>query len=144
MGAQSALDDLTQETFVRAWKNRDTIRSAEAEKAWVFKIALHAFYDFKKRKDSSWEELAENAVYLDEESESRVENRLDALKALSVLSLNQRLVCLLFYIEGFTVGEIAEMESIPEGTVKTRLMKARELMQAALEVKERSYAKSKA
>ncbi len=132
LGARSALDDLVQETFVRAWIKRESLRDVAAEKAWIFQIALHGFYDWTRRKDSHWQDLTEAEHPTTLGSARQIESRMDADTALRSLPIEQRTVCLLFYIEEFSVAEIARLEKVPEGTVKTRLMKAREKMQALL------------
>ncbi|MHA1127824.1 MAG: RNA polymerase sigma factor [Alphaproteobacteria bacterium] len=45
----------------------------------------------------------------------------------------QRIAVALFYIEGFSIAEIATVQEVPAGTVKTRLMHARRKLRDALE-----------
>ncbi len=56
--------------------------------------------------------------------------------AIMALREELRLVIVLHYVEGFQVTEIAQMLKIPEGTVKSRLSRARTALRAALEKKE--------
>jgi RNA polymerase sigma-70 factor (ECF subfamily) len=55
--------------------------------------------------------------------------------ALDRLPENLRLPVLLFYMEGFSVGEIAGMLKVPSGTIKWRLSKARKLLKDELSEK---------
>ena len=55
-------------------------------------------------------------------------------RALATLPVEQRTAMALFYIDDFTVAEIAVALSVPAGTIKTRLMHARRKMRAALEL----------
>lgn len=53
-------------------------------------------------------------------------------QAIAALPADQRLSAHLFYIEGFTLTEIAEVQQVPVGTAKTRLFHARRKLKAAL------------
>jgi RNA polymerase sigma-70 factor (ECF subfamily) len=128
LGARASLDDLTQETFLRAWKNLDDLREPSAAKAWLLRIALHRFYDQGRKKALPLSHFEESAISETSSSAARADARIDVERALAELPLEQRSVCLLFYVEELSISEIAKIVDIPEGTVKTRLMKAREKM----------------
>ncbi|MBH5322057.1 RNA polymerase sigma factor [Aurantiacibacter sediminis] len=53
-------------------------------------------------------------------------------QAIATLPDDQRLAAHLFYVEGFTLAEIAEVQGVPQGTAKTRLFHARRKLKAAL------------
>lgn len=60
---------------------------------------------------------------------------VDALairQALAALPLDQRLAAQLFFVEGLTLAEIAEVQAVPVGTAKSRLFHARQKLKAAL------------
>jgi RNA polymerase sigma-70 factor (ECF subfamily) len=133
LGARANLDDLTQETFLRAWKYREDLREPAAAKAWLLRIALHRFYDQGRKKSHPTSPLEESEIAGTEASAARADARIDAERALEELPLEQRSVCLLFYLEDLSVAEIAEIVGVPEGTVKTRLLKAREKMKLVFE-----------
>uniref|UniRef100_UPI003A8EF909 RNA polymerase sigma factor n=1 Tax=Maricaulis sp. TaxID=1486257 RepID=UPI003A8EF909 len=61
-------------------------------------------------------------------------DRRPLARALATLPVEQRTAMALFYIDDFTVAEIAVALSVPAGTIKTRLMHARRKMRAALEL----------
>lgn len=136
LGARASLDDLTQETFMRVWANREKLPELQSPKAWILKIALHQFYDLKKRKSSQSTDEFDEVFHAAPARES-LDARLDAEKALLTLPLEQRSVCILHYLEDLTVVEIAHALEIPEGTVKTRLMKSRERMLAVFSPEKR-------
>lgn len=61
------------------------------------------------------------------------EQAAELRRAMAALPPEQRAAIALFYVEGFSVGEIAEAVRIPEGTVKTRLFHARRALRRQLE-----------
>jgi RNA polymerase sigma-70 factor (ECF subfamily) len=140
--SSASLDDLVQETFIRAWKSRETLRDERAERAWLYRIAIRLFYDSLRVKDSQWSPLDDEVLSMSTTSEPLHEDKIDAEAALRSLPPAQRTACLLHYIEGFSTAEIAEIEDIPEGTVKTRLMKARERLRQWMEAPRKGEARN--
>jgi RNA polymerase sigma factor (sigma-70 family) len=60
------------------------------------------------------------------------EDALAIARAMAGLSPDQRLAAQLFFVEGLTLAEIAEVQQVPEGTAKSRLFHARRRLKAAL------------
>lgn len=58
-------------------------------------------------------------------------------QAMAALPPDQRLAAQLFFVEGLTLAEIAEVQAVPEGTAKSRLFHARRRLKAALSGDER-------
>lgn len=67
------------------------------------------------------------------EDEAAPENSSELYEAVMGLEQKYRLPVVLYYIEGFRTAEIAAMLRLPEGTVKTRLRRAREILRKELE-----------
>lgn len=138
-------EDLTQETFLRVYKNRSAIDSARNVKSWLYTIATNAAYDwFRKKKhipelfvidddEAGFETADDNDTYKNIENADAVERALGRLKP------EYRTCILLYYYEQFSYEEIASQLALPVNTVKTHLRRAKQ--QLALEIKkDSSYA----
>jgi RNA polymerase sigma-70 factor (ECF subfamily) len=137
-------EDLTQETFVKAWKNLGKFDKNKKFKTWLFTIAKNTTFDWLKRKKE-----IPFSNFVDEEGESWLENvadenilpdeilaRVDLAKELDAILQKlppyYRAVLLLHYKEDFSLHEIAEILGEPYNTIKSRhrrgLGKLRELL----------------
>ena len=119
-------DDVIQETLISAYKNFDKLNEKKYFSSWITRILINKCYDFlKNRKKITYlnEEIerAENIGYYD-----RYKEESDVERILNLISPDLKLVTVLFYYDEFSVKEIAEMINIPEGTVKSRLARARD------------------
>ena len=109
-------EDAVQECILKAWEKRDSLKSDAAFKAWVTRILVNECYDICRRSS--------RLVVMDELPESVApENTEDRELRDLIMEMDDiyRLPILLFYVEGFSIREIAKMLQIPEGTVKSRL-----------------------
>lgn len=118
--------DAIQETLISAYKSFNTLENEEYFKSWITRILINKCYDIiKKNKKVTYInnqlEISENASYYDiYKDESLLECVLNQIEP------DLRLATVLYYYDGFSVKEIAEMLNIPEGTVKSRLSRARD------------------
>jgi RNA polymerase sigma-70 factor (ECF subfamily) len=138
-------EDVTQEVFVKAFKNIRSYDGRAAVSTWLFKIASNLCVDRARRRKRRSE-----AVSLDAGPESALLEPSDATwdpeshavaidmraaldVAIAALSEKLRPVLLLHDVEGLDYKQIADALGIPLGTVKSRLFLARGHLQAALE-----------
>lgn len=128
----SHLNDLTQEVFVRVWRNLSKLKTPETFSAWIYRIAINVAQD-ALRERSRLPLLA-----LAEEPESTLDVAKDVeqtqLVRLVLMSLDfaHRSVLVLHELEGMTEQDIANALNIPLGTVKSRLFHARAKARALL------------
>lgn len=126
---QSDCEDAIQEALLRAWKNRHQLRDMEHFRSWLCRITANACQDVLRKRQHE-------GVYYD----AMVDNQPASIDleqmvlrdALSTLSPEVRVCMTLYYLDGIPVREVAQTLEIPEGTVKTRLMKGREKMSKIL------------
>ncbi|MBU6414660.1 sigma-70 family RNA polymerase sigma factor [Patescibacteria group bacterium] len=130
-------EDITQEAFVRAWRNLKTFDRQRSFKTWIFSIAKHAALDVLKKKktipfsefeteDSSnaiSDTLADSAPLPDALLEKADIARMVA-SAVEKIALSYRTVLFLRYNDHFTFKEIAESLGEPLNTVKSRHRRA--------------------
>ena len=128
--------DAIQETLISAYKNFNSLKEKKFFSTWITRILINKCYDIiKKNKKISYineqMEQPENASYYDiykeESSLERVLNSIDQ---------DLKLVTVLYYYDEFSIKEISEMINIPEGTVKSRLSRAREKIYEILKMEE--------
>lgn len=118
-------EDIAQDSMIRAWRKRNTLRNSEARKSWLGTIVRNeAMREFARRRPdpSDTLELAHGSE--DERVLATVE-RADLHAALDRLNQRDRQLVRLRYDEDMTQEAIAHRLGIPLGTVKVRLHRVR-------------------
>jgi len=147
-GNAAAADDLTQETFISAWKHLKNFRGDSSLKTWLLRIAankVRSYWRWKKlrawvglgRRDEDGEEPALEEILPDAPSgrpeqaalAADLERRVQA--AISALPPRQREVAAL-KAQGLSGEEIAGVLGMAEGTVKAHWFEARKKLEASL------------
>lgn len=123
-------EDLTQETFMRAWRFLDNLKDERKAKGWLFttvrrELARH-FERYQPRFDD---------VELDElpGSCSTAPEVLVVRRAIAALPLTYREPLVLQVLGGYSGNEIAGILELPRATVNTRLFRARQKLRGILE-----------
>ncbi len=125
-------EDLVQETFLRAWRAQENLRTAAAARAWLYTILRNEqarLYERQRpelRDPGSLTELPHRGY--DTSTEAFVLRR-----ALSGLHLDYREPLLLQVVGGFSCEEIGALLDLKTNAVLTRLFRARKALRAALE-----------
>jgi RNA polymerase sigma-70 factor (ECF subfamily) len=132
---REAAADAVQEAFFSAFRNLDRFRGGSF-RAWVARIALNAATDvlrLRKRRPAEpypeWEDEAwQPAADPEHDPEVQVARRARSqvlAAALAAITDDQRRAILLFDVEGFDYGEIADITAVSLGTVKSRIHRGR-------------------
>ncbi len=120
-------EDILQEVFLRYMKVWENMQSENHVKAMLIRITVNCSNSLKT---SAWfkktEPLDENIAYTDSPNESNV------LTEVLKLPLKYRTAVHLYYYQGFSVNEIAEILKINPSTVKTHLSRGREMLRKTL------------
>jgi RNA polymerase sigma-70 factor, ECF subfamily len=139
--------DLSQETFVKAWRALPKFEGNSAFFTWLYRIAHNTAYDFLRSKknqpllefdDITAGSIAVGAVTTPHQDESPDERLMHSelgkkiQSALAQLSPDHRAVVVLKEIDGLSYQEIAKALNCTEGTVMSRLFYARKKLQALL------------
>lgn len=130
-------DDLTQETFLRAWKAIDQLRDERAAKRWLITILRREFARLFERKVPDFVD-SEDVVLPDlagPDPEERAEARL-LRKAMAGLDRKYREPLVLQVLGGLTCQEIADELNITRSAVMTQLFRARQQLKERLETEE--------
>jgi len=135
-GDFQAAEDLTQETFVKAWKNIEKFDRERSFKTWIFTIAKNTTYDyFKKKKTIPF------SNFIDEEGNNKLENMSDGNilpdeilerkniaeeleKKINEVPKHYRIILLLRYKEDLSLQDISEILGKPYNTIKSGHVRA--------------------
>jgi RNA polymerase sigma-70 factor, ECF subfamily len=126
-------DDLTQDTMLRALANRHQFTPGTNLRAWLFTIMRNQRINNLRRqhREGVAAELSEVTEVVDGGQE--VGQQIQELRrALEALPQGKREIVLLAHYQELPYGEIANRLRIPEGTVRSRLVRARSLLREAL------------
>jgi RNA polymerase sigma-70 factor (ECF subfamily) len=122
-------EDVAQEAFIKAYFSLKQLKSPYAFVSWLNRIVYHLCQDrLKKRKQEVIIRWQEGQICHVNDSADLIEQKqlqLDLNQALAALTPEHRAVLLMREIQGLTYHEIAEILGVPEGTVKSRIHKAR-------------------
>ncbi|MGB1079710.1 MAG: RNA polymerase sigma factor SigM, partial [Candidatus Nanopelagicales bacterium] len=134
--------DAVQEAMISAFRRAETFRGDAAVSSWLHRITVNAALDrIAKRKrqptssiDDVESELGAASVQSGNTTSAfgQVEANLEISKALSELSEDRRSAIILVDLYGYSLAEAADILEIPEGTVKSRLFRARTQLAEAL------------
>ena len=130
--------DATQTSFVRAYRSLRTFRRSSSFTTWLYRIVSNVCLDMVRRQkrhgvsltlDSDEEQQAEREIPDEREHPERLALETELQKAvhraMRQLRMEHRVVLTLYDLAGFSYEEIAEMQKLPLGTVKSRLNRAR-------------------
>lgn len=117
--------DAVQEAVVKAYAARDTLRNHVYFKTWIMRILLNECYALLRRQ-KRLVPMEEQMLDVQTGFDAYVrEEYLDLYRAIDALKEKDRVCVLLYYIEDYPVRQIAQILRIPEGSVKSRLRRAR-------------------
>ena len=136
-------EDLVQDTLLKAFRSWDKFQPGTSARAWLLAIMRNTFINIYRREkrepitldlermdlQPSTSEAEDNdpeGAFFDQIVDERI------LRALDALPLDFREVLVLSDVEGLPYAEISQALDIPAGTVKSRLFRARKLMQKDL------------
>ena len=123
-------EDIVSEAVYKAYSHLDSLKNRKKMKAWLFQILVNESKNYLKKRNQI--ELVEDISSLSQE-QGEDETTYDLLEFVYKLTDNFREVVILYYFEEFRVKEIAKILSISEGTVKSRLSRARSQLKEVLE-----------
>lgn len=129
-GTGDSAGDLAQECWLAIVRRLGGLRDPSRFRSFAFAVLHHRGADLLRKNNR------ERAT-LDRHEPIRVEassppERIAISQAFAALPPDQRLAAHLYFVEGLTLVEIAEVQAVPQGTAKSRLFHARRKLKAAL------------
>jgi RNA polymerase sigma-70 factor (ECF subfamily) len=142
-------NEVTQDTFLAAWQGLPTFRGEARFSTWVYRIAYNCCLkqlEQRKREKALQAAMQEEQILLHENSDTKMSSEIDAQESrdlirefLAQLPAKYRVVLILRHLHDMTYEEMAEILTVPIGTIKTHLFRARNLLKERLEVFEREW-----
>ena len=139
-------EDLTQETFIRAYRAMGQFRHDSLFRTWLHRIALNVIWSHLSRRrqraphvglepdgDDAGHSASYEPVTSPDDVESALIRRQAIDRALATLSADARVAITLRDIQGLEYHEIATITGVPIGTVESRIFRARRRLRPLLE-----------
>jgi RNA polymerase sigma-70 factor, ECF subfamily len=132
-------EEVVVDTMVDVWKNPQRFRGDAKFSTWLLSITKNKIIDRYRAQNPSHEDIDKYADTLQADDAAEGSNQLAAVQrragvdqCMERLSSDHRECLVLAYYEGLSITEIAELQAVPDNTVKTRLFHARQKIKACL------------
>lgn len=136
-------EDLEQEVYIKAWRNKDKYQEKGSLKSWINTIASNVAKDYLK---SAWFKNSQNSTNDDytldsikdhkttpEDTVISIERRKKIISAIDSLKPKMREVIILCEMQGYTYEEAAKKLKCPMGTIKSRIFNAKKELSEKLQ-----------
>lgn len=127
MGGKADAEDIVQDVFVKLMEKQPRFESPEHETAWLIRVAVNLC---KSRLRSPWRK---KTVPLLDTYPAQSDQQQNILQTVLSLPAKYRTVIHLFYYEGYSTKEIAEITKQKDSTVREQLTRARRMLKNFLE-----------
>lgn len=134
MGDAALTDDIAQDTFIKAYTQLRQFKGMSRFKTWLYRIAYNEYVTIMRTRHE--ERLIDgyqpSSDLTDTSRERLTDMRHDIEVGMRALTQTERTLMLLFYLEDRPIKEITHITSLPEGTVKSYLSRAKAKMAKAI------------
>lgn len=123
-------EDAVQGAIEKALRKRAALRNEYAFEKWLTRILINECYTLlrKRKRETLFDELPERETAVDADP--------DVYELFTSLEEKYRLPMVLYYVEGYSVADVAQMLRQPQGTIKSRLHRGRQLLRETLDLEE--------
>lgn len=132
-GSAADAEEIAQDTFVQALRHWSRIQHYDDATAWLYRVATSLAISRGRRAKVARRGLRRLGARPVHSVEVATENRLDLDAALEGLPIDHRAVLLMHHVHDLPVAEVARALGVPEGTVKSRLARARAALKPLLD-----------
>lgn len=124
LGDGQLSDDLAQDTFVKAYTRIGSFQGKSQFSTWLYRIAYNVWYDYT-RSHKVTQDLDSPVVVRRNAEAGSGALRMDLVKALGILTDNERSCITLQLMDGLSIDKIAEVTGMAQGTVKSHLSRGK-------------------
>ncbi len=132
-------EDILQDCFLKVHHNAERLDVERPLAPWLYRVTVNLSYTWlargKNRRaslDTVVDRLISPMKQAPDQLTEQTELRQNVRKAIEALHIDQRVVVVLYYLNGLSLQDIAEILDLPVGTVKSRLYYARENLRGKL------------
>ena len=143
-GEASLAEDLSQETFLRAWQKLDTFKGSGSLSGWLSRLAYNVFLQDVRRQKKHRGQVDFDSLEQPPGTEPEDPRLADLNKLLSILPREEQVMMVLNYACGLSNTEVGEVLGLPTGTVKARIHRAKAKIRTYLEAPSEPVVKSTA
>ena len=127
--------DVLHEALISMYQNYEQLKNKKYFSTWATRIVINKCYDLLRKNRN-------NIISIDEKVEKDMKiaqydkyevDEYGIKNAMKYLNEDLKLITILYYYDNYSVKEISGIINIPEGTIKSRLSKAREILKQKLE-----------
>lgn len=122
------IEDAIQNTIIKAYEKINTLKKNEFFRTWLVRILINECNEIIRRNKRV---VSINESNHEERYNDCYEN-IDLTKAINSLSEELRVTTVLFYFEDMSIKDIASILNIPNGTVRSRLSRARKILREVI------------
>lgn len=132
LSSEDDIGDVIQESILTAFKNLQSLKNPRYFRTWLIRILINHCNDIAKQNSKviSFGSYVEADILTKAVCNDNIISDMDFNHILMQLSIDYRTVVVLYYVNGFNTREISEILSEKEGTIKSRLSRAREQLKA--------------
>ena len=127
IGGKADAEDIVQDVFVKLFEKQPHFESAEHETAWLIRVTVN---QCKNHLRSYW---WKKTVPLLDTCPAQTDEQQEIMQVVTSLPSKYRIVIHLYYYEGYSAREVAEITKQKESTVREQLTRARRLLKKYLE-----------
>ena len=127
--------DALQEALISMYQNYEQLKDKKYFSTWATRIVINKCYDLLRKNRNNVipiNEKVENDIKIAKYDEYEVDE-YGIKDAMKYLNEDLKLITILYYYDDYSIKEISQIINIPEGTVKSRLSKAREVLKQKLD-----------
>jgi RNA polymerase sigma-70 factor (ECF subfamily) len=134
---EAMAEEIANEVFLEVWRGAGNFQDRSSGTTWILSIAHHRCLNvLRKRRETNWNEDDAVEIADPEDDPEIVAQKMDKGEILrrcsAALSPIYREIIDLVYYHELSIGEVSAVLNIPDGTVKTRLFKARKRLEELL------------
>lgn len=135
----AAAEDILQDCFLKVYANAHRIDTNRPLAPWLYRVTVNQSYTWLSRAknrrtplDKVTDRLVSPMKQAPDQVTEQTELRQNVRKAIGDLHIDQRVVVVLYYLNGLGLQDISDILDVPVGTVKSRLYYARETLRGKL------------
>ena len=146
--SEADADDLAQDALIKVYRSLHGYRFESSFSTWLYRVTKNCFMDAQRSAATRERTMAAVSEGVGQAAEAhavapdvlllRAEERARLWTAIAGLSVEFRTVLVLCDVEGLGIGEVAAIENLPQGTVKSRLHRGRTQLARLLQDREQA------